>query len=1064
MNRWIYVCLIAGLFLLAAPAGASIPDTIEKLETSNKWVTAGSGETSTITAWVENNSSPLSGVTVTFAVDGTDGTVSPVQTVTDHDGSATVTFRPGTVAGTATITATVSHEGLEEERTESVEQKVDHTTPYAIANLWYEPEVTAGGETDITIRMVDRYGNPVDSRREVDEAGEAETVKFTVGSAGGGAAFIGGDTVPVDENGNATARLRVDTLAGENIVFVEFPGSIKSRYLTVIGLSNGEPSEIYQTVSPKVDDPNPDYYPELPLGEQFIVTYALYDEYGNPAGNRQISVNIRPTSGFLNSETLSLKTNSMGKAQFKYKSLDRIGTAEIIATALDNSSVSCKQRVGFYSADPTNIVLTAIPQTIASRDVKDDIVSSIRAKVVDSKGNPVQYEEISFRITRFDNGTFLMTDEPWISNDTSTSRKNDDPIVAITDMDGFATIYLHPGYFTRNTSDLLYDNMASGSATIQVEWEGVKKDTTVSFRNYPYLSVNVTVEPQVVAVNSTVDVTIQLIGDGWALQTKPVDVVLCTDRSGSMLQNTTYTTTHTGSVYNPTSVTQESIDDRMVHAMRAAKIFVSWMQSSKDRIGLVSFGQSGTADLATYCYKFWVGNDYKEVWHEGKERGKKGSNGYWAWEKDFDGDPEYIAKYYNNGVQEYNDSATRDLELTWTYKNVNTTIDNWIPCGGTPMRQGLYQSVQMILEGRSGRPESADPVEAIVLLTDGKYDSNKGYGLDQNPEGGSGNKQLGSGIGTGSVIDYIRDNGIKIFTIALGNEPSHEELQSYANKTGGMFYNATAGDDLTQVYADIATSLQEAASVNTTMDLAFDKVMRNSTPTEEVFDYVYDNPESTRMIKYWTENKTTIWGPECENQGEEWSAKKHLSFEVEDIYLHQTWETTFRLKVLKEGNIEIFGEDSIIKFNGTVGPTELGLPRTFITVSHNLSEFGAITSDIWLTQDSLTTDDTGIFIPSWNLTYTGNWTVTQKVMYQFSQDNVWWSGNWHVANTLNHPADTDINGTYSSNLDLREKKGWYKIRVFAQENAPDGWGASREITWMEPVQVGMSDRAYIKIG
>jgi len=147
------------------------------------------------------------------------------------------------------------------------------------------------------------------------------------------------------------------------------------------------------------------------------------------------------------------------------------------------------------------------------------------------------------------------------------------------------------------------------------------------------------------------------------------------------------------------------------------------------------------------------------------------------------------------------------------------------------MREGLYRSVQMILDNRT---ESADPVEAIVLLTDGAWNTGG------NPEGGDGAESF-PGVGTGSVIDYAGANGIKIFTIALGNEPSHDELQSYANQTGGTFYNATAGDDLTQVYADIATKLQEAAGVNTTMNLAFDTVMINtSTPTEDVFEYVYD--------------------------------------------------------------------------------------------------------------------------------------------------------------------------------------------------------------------------------
>ena len=1058
MNNWTYACLVVGLVLLAAPAGALIPDAIEMLGTSPDWVTAGSGETATVTVRVTNSSNSLPGATVVFTVDGTDGTVSPVQAVTNGDGMATAVFKPGTRSGTATITATVPG-GVDGPLEKSVEQKVDHAAPYKITHLWYESEVTAGGTTEIVVRMVDEYGNPVDNRSVVEE------VFFTVGAieGGSGATFVGGTdeiTVPVDDVGNATTTLRVDTKAGQNIVSVTFPGKIGLRQLVITGLANGEPSKIYQSVSHKVEGPNPDHYPELPLGEQFTITYALYDEYGNPAGDRKIRVNIRSISGSLTAKEEVITTNSMGKVQYPYVSSGRAGVAEIVATAVDNDSVSCTQKVGFYSVDPSDMVVTAVPQTIASRDVKDDIVSSIKAKVMDSKGNPVRNESVSFQMIEVAGGGFSMTRGPEISNGISTSGENGDPIVAMTDREGFATIDFRPGAFTRDASDLLYSDMASGNATIRAVWKDKQGDTTVSFRNYPYLSVNVTVEPQVVAVNSSVNVTIQLIGDGWALQKKPIDVVLCTDRSGSMLRNTTTDPRYTRRDHE--WIKQESVDDRMVHAMRAAKTFVSQMQSSKDRIGLVSFGQSERADLDTYGYKHWVGNDYKWVWHDGYWEwrlfvGRVWHDDYWEWEEDSNYDDDYIEDNYKN-PQYYSGPATPDLNLTQTYTNVSATIDKWLPCGGTPMREGLYRSVQMILEN----PRTGDPVKAIVLLTDGAWNTGG------NPEGGDGADSF-PGVGTKSVIDHAKNNDIKIFTIALGDEPSHGELQGYAKNTSGKFYSATAGDDLTTIYADIARNLQEAAGVNTKMSLTFDPVMIDindvTTSTNDALEYVPKYPVSTRMIKYWTDDKTNIiWGPVWEDQVQNgsWNGQ-NLSFDVGDIYLNQTWETTFRLKVLKEGNIDIFGNDSVIHFNGTVGRVPLSLPHTFITASLDLNETDAFTAQIWLTRDSLNTDDPGTLVPTWGLNYTGNRSVTQKVMYQYSQDDIWWDGNWYEVDTLHHPADTNVNGTYSSTLNLGKKEGWYKVRVFAQEITPDDDGASNEVTWTDSVQVGASDRAYIKI-
>ncbi|WP_067078714.1 hypothetical protein [Methanoculleus horonobensis] len=1024
MNGWTYACLVVGLLFLAAPAGALIPDNVEII-TSGEWLTAGSGETATVMVRVTNGTpaTAVAGAVVYLAVDDDEyGSISPAYVVTGYDGKATAIFRHGTVAGTAIITGEVSHEELHAPLTDSGEQEIDHATPHKIANLWYDPEVTAGETTDIVVRMVDRYGNVVDGRNV------AEEVTFMVGSPTGNATFANGMDevkVPVDSVGNATTTLRVDTMAGQNIVYVTFPGNIGPRSLTITGLANGEPSEIYQSVSPMVADPNPDYYPELPLGEQFTITYTLYDEYDNPAGDREIRVNVQPISGFLNPEELFTRTNSMGKAQITYRSLDRVGVAEITATAVNNSSVSCTQKVGFYSADPTGVVLTAVPQTIASGDVKGDIVSSIKAKVMDSKGNPVRNESVSFGITRVDGEGNLMTDEPWISNGISISKKDGAPLVAMTDEDGFATIEFHPGAFTRDMSDPLYNDMASGSATIQAEWEGMQEDTTVSFRNYPYLSVNVMVEPQVVAVNSSVNVTIQLIGDGWALQKKPIDVMLCTDRSGSMLKD------------NP---------DRMVKAMDASKIFNVQIDHGYDRLGLVSFGGQGQTDLL--YYNWLVG-------------------GWLGWDDKTSDDSVYRNTHYGSD-RYYAEYATLDLELSSNPSTINTTIEGMIPDSGTPMRYGIYKSITELKDnGRS------NAVKAVVVLGDGEYN----YYGDPLARGAGRTKfdwsntqndyTYFSNLGGAEqrMSTYASNNNIQLYMISFSDDiinGSHtwNTMEILASETGGEHHHAPSGGDLAEIYTKIARNLQEAASVNTTMDLAFDKVMINtSTPTEDVFDY----EPPTKMVKYWTDNKTTIWGPEWEDLSGDWEGDQTLSFEVGDIFLDQTWETTFRLKVLKEGNIDIFGNDSVIKFNGSVGPTELHLPHTFITASHNLSESGAAAAQIWLTQESLDTDDSGILVPTWGLNYTGNRSVTQKIMYQFSQDDIWWDGNWHEADTLHHPADTNVNGTYSTTLNLGEKEGWYKIRVFAQEITPDDDGASDEVTWADSVQVGASGRSYIKI-
>jgi len=69
-------------------------------------------------------------------------------------------------------------------------------------------------------------------------------------------------------------------------------------------------------------------------------------------------------------------------------------------------------------------------------------------------------------------------------------------------------------------------------------WNGTTKTVPVTWKNYPYLSVSTSVEPLVIGVNQTVNVTIGLKGDGWALGPRPADVVIVTNLAGGVGEQT----------------------------------------------------------------------------------------------------------------------------------------------------------------------------------------------------------------------------------------------------------------------------------------------------------------------------------------------------------------------------------------------------------------------------------------------------------------------------------------------------------------------------------------------
>ncbi len=168
--------------------------------------------------------------------------------------------------------------------------------------------------------------------------------------------------------------------------------------------------------------------------------------------------------------------------------------------------------------------------------------------------------------------------------------------------------------------------------------------------------------PPIIAVNDTVEVRVDVLGDGWALQPKPVDVVLCTDRSGSMLYD------------NP---------DRMYSIREAAKVFVDQLSASRDYVGLVTFGRNGYIS-------------------------RPGVNSGIAVSE--------INNVYTPSFKTYSDYATVDNPVSNAFTVVKNSLNGILPDHGTPMRSAIYKSVNEI--NSRGRTNT---VKAIILLSDGDY-------------------------------------------------------------------------------------------------------------------------------------------------------------------------------------------------------------------------------------------------------------------------------------------------------------------------------------------------------
>jgi hypothetical protein len=1015
-----------GLLFFAVPAGALIPDDIV-VGTVPVWVTAGGGDTATVTAWVNSSTSDetsstsgstsFESVGVDFVVNNTLGSISPAHAETgSDDGRATAVFRYGIRSGDVNVTARMA---LDASVINYTDLHIDHATPYQINNTWYSPKVTAGGEAKIIVRMVDRYGNVVDSKREdaLNVPSETENLTFVVGSPGGGAVFANGRdeiTVPVDENGNATATLRVDTAAGENIVYIQPPAPIRGEYITIRGAADGVPAGITCTVNPSGAS--------VPANgkDKITLMYELTDTYGNPAVGQSLWVN----SSGLARDSKFVNSSYLGQVWVTYGPEEEVGAVPIIATAGANASVTNTTKVEFTSTDPVQMLLTASPQTMPSRDVKDGTVSELRAKVMDVRGNPVAGETVTFEI---------------VSNRSAPYNQTVDQVLeaefAITNSDGSAIVKFRPGAFTNDREAPGWDAAANGTATVQATWENVTRgchvtrDIDLTWMNYPYLSVETEVSRATVSVNSTdgvsntTDVTIRLKGDGWALQPDPIDVVLCTDRSGSMLYD------------NP---------DRMHSVREAAKEFVDNM-SERDKVGLVTFGRNTGS----------------------------GNKIYVPGERSFDNPGNYINNIYKT-PKRYLDYATVDLPLTDTFSSVKTELDNIVPDYGTPMRGGIYKAInELSVNG------SSDTVKAVILLSDGDYNwygdplaRGTGYS-NYDPTNYGDLTQNYYKFGNLSDVEqnlsvYARHKNVAIYSIGYANSISSDgiaTLKTLAESTDGKYYNGSAAN-IGAVYTAIAGELKTEAGVDTTMTV-FENVEVNGAPRSaaDVFDYNYTPGISTHILN---ETKTDVLYNDTINQINDWKENKQLRFDIGTVRLNQNWTTTFRVAVKPsyeadgdDNNINIFGPGATLSFNNDINT--LPLPATFITVYPDLTNTG-ITSASLDVEFTGPGSDSGPYADVVPLTWTTAYNGTQDVGISLAWSRYEDGRQPSTFFTKTLPAGTFGDDEMITNSTLMDARGLAPGRCWITVTASACDAKTDEATTDVWVHTRDTSSAFIKIG
>ena len=832
------------------------------------------------------------------------------------------------------------------------------------------------------------------------------------------------------------------------------------------------------------------------------IEYILYDKYGNPTIGQNISVQTNAGDYYPN-----LTSNQVGAIGLTYGPQGTAENVTLTATAFGNSSVTCSETVTFYSTAPVNWALAADPQIMPSLDANSNTAANITAKVMDVMGNPVAGQTVTFNLgtPSYDNIHDIVTAAPKL---TGTS--------AVTDSNGNAVVQFIPGGFSTNASMMYYNPMATGTCPVTATWNGMPQSVILTWKNYPYLSAFTSVSPPTVAVNGTVNVTIKLTGDGWALAPNPIDVVLLIDRSGSM------------------STGMSNGKTELQNAQAGATSFVTQINSSNDRIAVVSFsGDDSGQNIDTTVNAQLTTNSatINNAINNLKANGATGTR---------DGLYQSIALLNSNPNP--NTKAVRavilltDGDYNWLGDPLGrgTGYSPAPPTGYTGYNTStLEPNKYLYYNGLGGDLNGATPIAYFtaagrstkyrVKFTDGSVSNNNypitswswnfgdgGTSTSQNPSsytysnagsytvtetvtnsfGSNTSTEIATvgytspngpttvilspsvqapkppssvtctdgGFTAQNMSVYASNNNIRLYTISYYNSfdpQAISDMEVLAGATGGFYANAPDAATLAQIYTKIAGNLQTAAGVNTQMNLNFQNVNVTgvTVPGAQVFRYVAANPGSTDIT--WQDGITNNT-----DQSGQWNLNQQLNFNIGTINLGQTWQATFQLMVLEGGSIQLFGNPSTITFNN--GTSSMSLPPAYITAVNNLTNTGVTTQSIQLsnfvmTQSGIITD----FVPlQWNTTYPGAQTAMERLYYStsYQQPQTCGASPWVLFDQQTGilPGES----TEYSSLDVRTlPAGTYYVCVLAQAN--DALSAIAETG--SGSQVKTSGKAYIKL-
>lgn len=463
-----------------------------------------------------------------------------------------------TIAGNITISA--SSDGV----ISSKNIEVLPAEPHGIT-LWYNKEYTVNTTSDITVCVYDMYDNPVrNSLVRFNATAPVHTIYNSPNEYN--SLHLSNQNIITGIDGLAVTEFRTDKRAGANTVNITVANTTLGSEITITGLADAV-DNLFLTPSPEfVYANNQDIYK--------LIAQPV-DQFLNPIIPDGFPINEQVVF-YSGSSSAIVTLNPEGKATMRVGPTPYVENVSINATyrnAGGYTNITNSTTLKFIPGSNLSLAIYCSPDTLLTQNLNGNHESTVKVVALDQWGHTLPGVNLTVTTTNSTVGYL------------SLNGVNATTIHTTTNDFGKATL----NYLSSNVPGTTTIIATAGNATVSAP---------ITTKNVPFVSTNVSIEPESLKSGGIVNVTTVVSVEGDLQVTRPAaNAMLVLDRSGSMDPDY-YAGTPLDVVLvidRSGSMADTRIATPITDAKEAAKEFVDNLVSNSN-VGVVSFATTCTVN------------------------------------------------------------------------------------------------------------------------------------------------------------------------------------------------------------------------------------------------------------------------------------------------------------------------------------------------------------------------------------------------------------------------------------------------------------------------------------